>query len=224
MPARPKSDFHRFHEKLVRTKIYTFLARCLRTVPEAMILFTKTWFPWICKKVLLNTRFKHSWPNAPERPQRPWFYIRKHDFHGFARKSSWILDLHILGQMPQNGPRGHDSLYENMISMDLQESAPEFKNYIFLARCPRTAPEAMFPFTKPWFPWISKKLLLNVRSTWPDTPERPERPWFSVRKHDSHTLGQCPERTTAPSKKTMETYPKPCQKTTKNMSKCINNP
>ena len=45
--------------------------------------------------------------------------------------------------MPQNGPRGHDSLYENMISMELQESAPEYTIYTFLARCPSTAPEAM---------------------------------------------------------------------------------
>ena len=27
----------------------------------------------------------------------------------------------MLGQMPQNGLRSHDSLYENMISMDLME-------------------------------------------------------------------------------------------------------
>ena len=49
----------------------------------------------------------------------------------------------MLGQMPQNGLRGHDSLYENMISMDLQESAPEYTIWTFLARCPRTASEAM---------------------------------------------------------------------------------
>ena len=59
-----------------------------------------------------------------------------------------LEDLHILGQMPKNGPRGHDSLYENMISMDLQESAPEYTIYTFLARCPRTASEAMILFTK----------------------------------------------------------------------------
>ena len=38
--------------------------------------------------------------------------------------------------MPQNGPRGYDSLYTDMIPMDLQELAPECKIYTFLARCP----------------------------------------------------------------------------------------
>ena len=59
-----------------------------------------------------------------------------------------IHEFHILGQMHQNGPRGHDSIYENMISMDLQESPPEYSIYTFLARCPRTASEAMILFTK----------------------------------------------------------------------------
>ena len=54
-----------------------------------------------------------------------------------------MQDLHILGQMPMNGPRGYDALYENMISTDLQESPPEYSIYAFLARCPRMAPEAM---------------------------------------------------------------------------------
>ena len=45
-----------------------------------------------------------------------------------------MQDLHIRGQMPQNGPSGHDDLYKNMISMDLWESAPESKIYPFLAR------------------------------------------------------------------------------------------
>ena len=32
-----------------------------------------------------------------------------------------MQDLYILGQMSQNALNGHDFLYENMISMDLQE-------------------------------------------------------------------------------------------------------
>ena len=56
--------------------------------------------------------------------------------------------IDILGQMSHNGSKGHGSLYENMISMDLQESAPEYTIYKFLARCPRTAPEAMILSTK----------------------------------------------------------------------------
>ena len=131
-------------------KIYTFVGRCPKTAPEVMILCTQTWFPWICKNLLLNARFTHSWPDAHERPQRLWCSVRKHDFHGFARKCSWIQELHILGQMRQNGPRGHDSLHENMISMDLQETAPECK--IYLARYPRTAREAMILCTETWFP------------------------------------------------------------------------
>ena len=46
-----------------------------------------------------------------------------------------LEDLHVLGQMPKNGPRDHDSLYENMVSMDLQETAP-------VCQIPRTAHSA----------------------------------------------------------------------------------
>ena len=47
-----------------------------------------------------------------------------------------LEDLHVLGHMPKNGPRDHDSLYENMISMDLQETAP-------VCQMPRTAHGAL---------------------------------------------------------------------------------
>ena len=168
-------------ESVPEYTIYTLLAICPRTAPEAMILCrntwfpwlyknlllntrfthswpdamilcTQTWFPWICKNLLLNARFIHSWPDAHERSQRLWCSVRKHDSHGFARTCSWMQDLHIRGQMPQNAPGGQDSLYENMISKDLQETVPECKIYAFLDRCPRTAPEAMIPCTKTWFP------------------------------------------------------------------------